>query len=55
MDSPTTRITIEPAQNGYMVYINDFPTGLSVKNVPYVFETMGHLFKFLETQLENKQ
>lgn len=47
----TTRVTIEPAQNGFMVYINDYPTGLSVRNVPYVFETMESLLEFIKTKL----
>ena len=54
MNNPTTRVTIEPAQNGYMVYINDFPTGTAARNIPYVFESMGAMFKFLETQLDKK-
>lgn len=54
MNESTTRITIEPAQNGFIVYINDYPTGLAVIKIPYVFESMGTLFKFLETQFEKK-
>lgn len=52
MKESIARVTIEPAQNGYMVYINDFPTGLSIKNVPYVFETMNNLFEFIKTKLK---
>lgn len=47
----TTRVTIEPAQNGFMVYINDYQIGLSVRNVPYVFETMESLLEFIKTKL----
>jgi hypothetical protein len=51
MDEMTTRVTIEPAQNGFRVYLNDFPTGLSVRKVPYVFETMDNLLEFIKTKL----
>ena len=54
MSELTARITIEPAQNGFIVYINDYPPGLGVIKIPYVFESMGALFKFLETQFEKK-
>ncbi len=51
MKETTSRITIEPAQNGFMVYINDFPGGPSVKSMPYVFETMENLLEFIKTKL----
>jgi Zn-dependent M32 family carboxypeptidase len=51
MNELTTRVTIEPAQNGYMVYLNDYQTGISVRNVPYVFETMESLLEFIKTKL----
>jgi len=51
MDEMTTRVTIEPAQNGYMVYLNDFPTGISARKVPYVFENMENLLEFIKTKL----
>ena len=49
----TSRLTIEPAQNGFLVYINDlqYMTGLSVRSIPCVFESMESLLKFVETQL----
>ena len=52
MKEPTSRLTIEPAQNGFLVYINDFQAGLSVQSIPYVFETMEALLTFIKTKLK---
>jgi len=47
-----SRLTIEPAQNGFLVYVNEFQTGLSVRAIPYVFETMENLLEFIKTKLK---
>lgn len=51
MSELATRVTIEPAKNGYMAYINDFPGGPSVRTAPYVFETMESLLTFIKKSL----
>ncbi len=55
MTELTSRLTIEPAQNGFLVYINDYQhmTGMSVRSIPYVFETMENLLEFIKNNLNN--
>jgi hypothetical protein len=46
------RVTIQPAVNGYLVYLNeDMSMVGKVRPVPYVFETMENLTKFLTEKL----
>lgn len=44
----TSRITIQPAQNGFLVFINDDFSQGTARPVPFVFETMDNLLKFIE-------
>ena len=54
MKEVTSRITIEPAQNGFLVYANDYVSGMSVRPIPYVFETMENLLEFIKNNLSNE-
>jgi hypothetical protein len=51
----TDRITITPAQNGYLVYINDYNAPGTARPVPYVFETMENLLKFIEKSFKDNE
>ena len=53
MKEITSKLTIEPAQNGFLVYVNDLQTGMSVRSVPYVFESMLSLLQFIKNNLDN--
>ena len=53
MKELTSKLTIEPAQNGFLVYINEFPTGMSVRSIPYVFESMENLLEFIKNKFED--
>lgn len=47
----TTRLTIEFAKNGFLVFINDnYQT--SARQIPFVFETIETLQKFIKIELE---
>jgi len=46
------QLTIETAMNGYQVRLKDYHLNGTVRPVPYVFETMETLLKFIETQLK---
>ena len=51
----THRITIEPAQNGFMVYLNqDFSNGV-VRPVPYVFETIDNMLDFIKEKFDKNK
>ena len=54
MKEVTSRITIEPAQNGFLVYANDYVSGMSVRPIPYVFETMENLLEFIKNNLSDE-
>ncbi|MFY8248230.1 MAG: hypothetical protein ACOVJ5_00835 [Gloeomargaritales cyanobacterium] len=48
MERETFRLVIEKVANGFTVYVNqDFSTG-TVRPLPYVFESIENLFKFIE-------
>ena len=47
-------ITIEKAVNGFQVYLKDYKVQATIRPVPYVFESIEAMFKFLETQLDKK-
>jgi hypothetical protein len=55
MEEIVTQLTIEKAVNGFQVYLKDYRLQGTARPVPYVFESMGTMFKFLETQLDKKQ
>ena len=46
------QLTIETAMNGYQVRLKDYQHNVIVRPVPYVFETMETLLKFIQTKLE---
>lgn len=46
------RITVEPAQNGFLVYLNENIILGGVRQQPYVFETMENLLKFIELKIK---
>ena len=48
------RVTIEPAKNGFLVYVNDHMTALSIRSIPYVFESMENLLEFIKNNLNNE-
>ena len=54
MEKLVYRLSVQTAQNGFQVYLNDYMEGATVRPVPYVFETMENLLKFVEQQLEKK-
>ncbi len=54
MEEIVAPITIEKAINGFQVYLKDYKVQATIRPVPYVFESMGAMFKFLETQLDKK-
>ena len=45
------QLTIETAMNGYQVRLRDYHLN-GVRPVPYVFETMETLLKFIQIKLE---
>ncbi len=48
MEQKTNRLVIEPAVNGWLIYVNeDFAQGIA-RPLPYVFEKMENLLKFIE-------
>lgn len=52
MEELITQLTIEKAMNGYQVRLKDYHITGTVRPVPYVFETMETLLKFIQTKLE---
>jgi len=60
MEESVRRLTVKPARNGFLVYVNeDFSQG-TITRVPYVFESMASLQNFiskilLPMQLEVKK
>lgn len=55
MDQFTHRLVIEPAENGFLVYVNqDFSQG-TVRPRPYVFESMESLLNFVADRFSKKQ
>ena len=48
-----SRLTIEPVQNGFLVYPNDDKIGLSIRQLPYVFESMDNLLEFIKNNLSD--
>jgi hypothetical protein len=54
-DGVTNRISVEVANNGFCVYVNEwFISGQVSKQSPYVFETMENLLEFIKTKLKDK-
>lgn len=55
MKQETFKLTIISAQNGYMVYVNEDTSKDTFRPVPYVFETMETLLKFVRSNFEPEQ
>lgn len=51
----TSRITIQPAQNGFLVFLNDDFSQGTARPVPHVFETMENLLKFIDKELSSNE
>ena len=51
----TSRITIQPAQNGFLVFLNDDFSQGTARPVPHVFETMESLLKFIDKELSSNE
>lgn len=51
----TERLTIQPVQNGFAVYLNDHYAQGTARPVPYVFETMENLLKFVEQKFKENE
>jgi hypothetical protein len=55
MEAYTSRLVIENAENGFLVYINqDFSQG-TIRPRPYVFESMENLLNFVDEAFSEKQ
>lgn len=52
MEKLVDQLTIEKARNGFQVRIGDYKSPGTARPIPYVFETMENLLKFIETQLK---
>lgn len=54
MEQYTHRLVIECAQNGFLVYVNqDLSAG--TRPLPYVFETIENLQKFIDDRFSEKE
>jgi len=51
----TNRITIQPAKNGFLVFLNDDFSQGTARPVPHVFETMENLLKFIDKELSSNE
>lgn len=51
----TNRITIETAQNGFMVRLNEDLSSAVVRPVPYVFETIDNMFDFIKEKFDKNK
>jgi hypothetical protein len=50
------RITIETANNGFFVYVNEWlVSGQISKQSPYVFETMENLLEFIKNSYDTSK
>lgn len=55
MEQYTSRLVIENAENGFLVYVNqDFSQG-TIRPRPYVFETMKSLLEFVDNRFSEKE
>lgn len=51
MNKQTYKITIEIAQNGFLIYLNDEFNINVCRKAPYVFETMESMQAFIKNEL----
>lgn len=50
------RITIETANNGFCVYVNEWLVSSQIsKQSPYVFETMENLLEFIKNSYDTSK
>ncbi len=55
MEKFTHRLVIEPAENGFLVYVNqDFSQG-TVRPRPYVFENIYNLLNFVSENFSDEK
>lgn len=54
MEEIISRLTIEKVMNGFEVYLQDYRHTGTARPIPYVFETMENLLKFVEKQFNKK-
>lgn len=52
MEESVRILTIKPARNGFLVYVNEEFSQGTVTRVPYVFESMASLQNFIRESLE---
>jgi hypothetical protein len=50
MNELTTRITIEFAKNGFLVFLNDNYNRVETRQVPFVFETLEAMQEFIKQE-----
>lgn len=52
MEEKTSKLSIEKAQNGFMVFVDDsYMERGNVRPLPYVFETMESMLEFIKTRM----
>jgi hypothetical protein len=51
----TNRITIETAQNGFMIRLGEDFSSAVVRPVPYVFETIDNMLDFIKEKLDKNK
>jgi hypothetical protein len=54
MEELVNQLTVEKAMNGFQVFLKDYKHNGTARPVPYVFETMETLLKFIEYQFNKK-
>ena len=53
MEQKVNTLLIKPAVNGWLVYLNQDFSQVTIIPLPYVFETMENLLEFIKTQKYN--
>jgi hypothetical protein len=51
----TRRLVIEIAENGFLVYVNQDLSAGTVRPIPYVFESIQTLQKFIQEKFERTE
>lgn len=52
MEEKTSKLSIEKAQNGFMVFVDEsYMERGHVRPLPYVFETMESMLEFIKSKL----
>lgn len=55
MNPITHKVTIQPAKNGFLVFINEDHSLGTIRPIPYVFETMPSLLNFIREELSSNE